>query len=130
VFDVNLVSAACGSERERVCVECVVYATRKENIDVGITIKEKENKIMREFSYVITDAQGIHARPAGQLVKLAAAYPCKVTIAKDGRSVDAKRIMGVMSLGAKQGQEVILQADGEQEDEAIAALSAFMNENL
>ena len=58
---------------------------------------------MREFSYVITDAQGIHARPAGQLVKLAAAYPCKVTIAKDGRSVDAKRIMGVMSLGAKQG---------------------------
>ena len=94
MFDVNLVSAACGSERERVCVECVVYATRKENIDVGITIKEK------------------------------------VTIAKDGRSVDAKRIMGVMSLGAKQGQEVILQADGEQEDEAIAALSAFMNENL
>ena len=85
---------------------------------------------MREFSYVITDAQGIHARPAGQLVKLAAAYPCKVTIAKDGRSVDAKRIMGVMSLVAKQGQEVILQADGEQEDEAIAALSAFMNENL
>ena len=83
---------------------------------------------MREFSYVITDAQGIHARPAGQLVKLAAAYPCKVTIAKDGRSVDAKRIMGVMSLGAKQG--LILQADGEQEDEAIAALSAFMNENL
>ena len=102
----------CGSERERVCVECVVYATWKENIDVGITIKEKENKIMKEFSYVITDAQGIHARPAGQLVKLAAAYPCKVTIAKDGRSVDAKRIMGVMSLGAKQGQEVILQADG------------------
>ncbi len=85
---------------------------------------------MREFSYVITDAQGIHARPAGLLVKLAAAYPCKVIIAKDGRSVDAKRIMGVMSLGAKQGQEVILQADGEQEDEAIAALSAFMNENL
>ena len=40
---------------------------------------------MKEFSYVITDAQGIHARPAGQLVKLAAAYPCKVTIAKDGR---------------------------------------------
>ena len=49
---------------------------------------------MREFSYVITDVQGIHARPAGQLVKLAAAYPCKVTIAKDGRSVDAKAYHG------------------------------------
>ena len=63
-------TTACGSERERVCVECVVYATWKENIDVGITIKEKENKIMREFSYVITDAQGIHARPASILAKV------------------------------------------------------------
>lgn len=85
---------------------------------------------MKEFNYVIKDAQGIHARPAGLLVKLAASYPCKVTIAKDGRSVDAKRIMGVMSLGAKQGQEVLIQADGEQEAEAIAALKAFMDENL
>ena len=85
---------------------------------------------MKQFDFVVQTSVGIHARPAGQLVKLAAAYPCKVTIAKDGRSVDAKRIMGVMSLGAKQGQEVILQTDGEQEDEAIAALSAFMNENL
>ena len=85
---------------------------------------------MREFSYVITDAQGIHARPAGQLVKLAAAYPCKVTIAKDGRSVDAKRIMGVMSLGAKQGQEVIIRCEGEQEEEAAASLERFMKENL
>lgn len=85
---------------------------------------------MKEFNYTITDAQGIHARPAGQLVKMAGAYPCKVTIAKDGREVDAKRIMGVMSLGAKQGQVVTIKADGENEDEAITALESFMKENL
>lgn len=85
---------------------------------------------MKEFNYTITDAQGIHARPAGMLVKLAAGMGCSVTIAKDGRAVDAKRIMGVMSLGAKQGHVVTITADGEGEDEAIAALEAFMKENL
>lgn len=85
---------------------------------------------MKEFNYTITDAQGIHARPAGQLVKMAGEYPCKVTIAKDGREVDVKRIMGVMSLGAKQGQVVTIKADGENEDEAITALESFMKENL
>lgn len=85
---------------------------------------------MKELNYTITDTQGIHARPAGQLVKMAAAYPCKVTIAKDGREVDAKRIMGVMSLGAKQGHVVTIKADGDNEDEAITALESFMKENL
>lgn len=85
---------------------------------------------MREFNYTITDAQGIHARPAGLLVKLASGYPCKITIAKDGREVDAKRIMGVMSLGAKQGHVVTIKSDGENEADAIAALEAFMKDNL
>ena len=48
---------------------------------------------MKEFTYTIKDEQGIHARPAGELVKAAAAYPCKVTISKDGKEVDAKRIL-------------------------------------
>ena len=54
--------------------------------------------IMKEFTYTIKDEQGIHARPAGELVKAASAYPCKVTISKDGKEVDAKRILGVMVL--------------------------------
>ena len=53
---------------------------------------------MKEFTYTIKDEQGIHARPAGELVKAASAYPCKVTISKDGKEVDAKRILGVMVL--------------------------------
>ncbi|MBO6107906.1 MAG: HPr family phosphocarrier protein [Eubacterium sp.] len=85
---------------------------------------------MKEFSYFITDSQGIHARPAGLFVKEAAACECNVTISKDGKEVDAKRILGVMGLGAKQGQEIILKCDGPDEDEAIEKLSKFLQENL
>ena len=72
---------------------------------------------MKEFTYTITDEQGIHARPA-------------VTIEKDGKKVDAKRILGVMGLGAKKGAEITLRAEGEDEDAAIEKLSAFLQENL
>ena len=85
---------------------------------------------MKEFTYTITDEQGIHARPAGELVKAAAAYPCKVTISKDGKEADAKRILGVMGLGVKCGQEIVLKTDGDQEEEAIAALGKFLEEKL
>lgn len=85
---------------------------------------------MKEFRYTIKDAQGIHARPAGALVKLAASFPCDVTIAKDGREVDAKRIMGVMSLGAKQGDEIIIKTTGENEETALEKLAQFLQENL
>ena len=79
---------------------------------------------MKEFKYTIKDAQGIHARPAGMLVKEAAAFPCNITIEGNGKSMDAKRILGVMSLG------IIIHTDGEQEEEAIAKLSAFLENNL
>lgn len=85
---------------------------------------------MKEFRYVIKDELGIHARPAGELVKAAAKYPCSVRIEKDGHEVDAKRIMGVMSLGVKCGMEITLRTDGEQEEEAIAELGKFLEENL
>lgn len=85
---------------------------------------------MREFEYTITDAQGIHARPAGLFVKEAAAFPCTITVAKDGKEVDAKRILGVMGLGVKCGQTIVLKADGENEDVAIEKLSAFLKDNL
>ena len=85
---------------------------------------------MKEFTYTVTDPEGIHARPAGLFVKAAAAYPCNVTIAKDGKEVDAKRILGVMSLGVKQGMTVTIKCDGDQEDTAVAELEKFMKENL
>lgn len=85
---------------------------------------------MKEFQYTITDAEGIHARPAGLFVKEAASFPCKVTIAKGDKEVDAKRIFGVMGLGVKCGQDIIIRTDGEQEEEAMQALSFFLQQNL
>ena len=85
---------------------------------------------MKEFKYVIKDEQGIHARPAGLFVREAATFPCKVTIEKDGKEADAKRIFAVMGLAVKCGQEITLKTDGENEEEAMNKLSAFLEENL
>lgn len=85
---------------------------------------------MKEFKYVIKDEQGIHARPAGLFVKEAAACACKVTISKDGKEVDAKRILGVMGLGVKCEQEIVLKTEGDGEEEAMQKLSAFLEANL
>lgn len=86
--------------------------------------------IMKELSYVITDPEGIHARPTGALVKEAAAFTSKITIGKDGKEVDAKRIFGIMGLAAKQGQTIVLKAEGDDEDAAIEKLGTFLKENL
>lgn len=85
---------------------------------------------MKEFKYVITDEQGLHARPAGVLVKQAAGYKSQVTIGKGGKDVDAKRIFAVMGLGVKCGEEVTVKVDGEDEETVITELEAFFKENL
>lgn len=85
---------------------------------------------MKQFSYVITDAQGIHARPAGLLVKAAKEFECDVKIAKDGKAMSCKAVFGIMGLCVKKGDEVTLSFDGADEEQACAALEAFMKENL
>ena len=85
---------------------------------------------MKEFKYVITDPEGIHARPAGILVKQAAGYQSSLKIAKGEKSADAKRIFGVMGPGVKTGEEVTITVDGADEDTAITELEAFFKENL
>ena len=56
---------------------------------------------MKKFSYTVTDAVGIHARPAGLLVKEAKKYASKIVICKDGRTAEAGKLMAVMGLGIK-----------------------------
>lgn len=85
---------------------------------------------MKEFKYVITDHEGIHARPAGELVKAAKAFNCSIQLAKDGKSGDCKKIFGIMGLGVKKDNEVVLTFDGEDEEAAYDAVSKFMQENL
>ncbi len=85
---------------------------------------------MKEFSYIITDPEGMHARPAGLLVKKANEYHCTVTLKSGEKTADAKRIFAVMGLGVKKGQEVTFLMEGEEEEKACAELEAFMKENL
>jgi phosphocarrier protein len=85
---------------------------------------------MKEFKYVITDPEGIHARPAGELIKTAKGFTSTIKIAKDGKAVDCKKIFGVMGLGVKKGMEVTFTFEGEDEDAACEAISKFMAENL
>lgn len=85
---------------------------------------------MKTFLYTIKDAQGIHARPAGELVKAAKNFGCEIKIGKDGKMVDAKKIFGIMGLAAKQGDTVELSCNGEDEEQAWSTLSAFMEANL
>ncbi len=81
---------------------------------------------MKEFKYVVTDPEGIHARPAGILVKQAAGYTSSVKITKGDKTADAKRIFGVMGLGVKTGEEVTITVEGDDEDKAFAELEAFL----
>lgn len=85
---------------------------------------------MKEFTHVIADPLGLHARPAGMLVKAAAAYGCSVTITAPNGKADAKRLLGVMRLAAKQGNELTITCDGADEEAAAAGLQAFLKENL
>lgn len=85
---------------------------------------------MKEFNYVIKDPVGLHARPAGLLVKQAAAFTSKITLSGNGKSADAKKLIMLMSLGIKQGMEVTIQAEGEDEEAAADTLQKFFEENL
>ena len=86
---------------------------------------------MRTFAYTITDAQGIHARPAGLLAREARAFADTViTVTKDGNAVRASQLMKLMGLGVKRGDRVTVTAEGAGEDAAIAALEAFFRANL
>ena len=85
---------------------------------------------MRDFIYTITDPEGIHARPAGELVKLAKSFESEISISKDGKTVSAKKIFGVMGLAVKQGQEIKLTFEGADEDTAATSLEEFLKTNL
>ena len=73
---------------------------------------------------------GIHARPAGLLVKEVGKYQSKISLTKDGKTVDAARLMAVMSLGVKQGQTITVTAEGDDEEAAASEIQAFFEANL
>ncbi len=86
---------------------------------------------MKQFRYTITNPVGIHARPAGLLVKAAKAMDSAVTIEKaGGGSAPATRLMALMCLDIKQGDTVQVTVDGGSEDANAAAMERFFTEHL
>ena len=85
---------------------------------------------MKQFTYVITDKEGIHARPAGVVVAEAKKYASNVAIENKGKTADLKRIFGVMSLCVKCGEEVVIKVEGADEEAAAAAIEKVFKDNL
>ena len=85
---------------------------------------------MIKTKITISNKLGLHARASAKLTKLAGSFPCEVWISKGERRVNAKSIMGVMMLAAGLGSEVELETDGEQEQQAMGALVALMNDKF
>ena len=82
---------------------------------------------MGSFQYVIKDEVGMHARPAGMLVKLAKELSSAVTITQGDRTVEATKLLAIMSLGVKKGEEITVSADSEED---LEKLKKFFEENL
>jgi len=86
---------------------------------------------MKQFTYTITDPVGIHARPAGLLVKAAKALDSTVTISTQaGKSAGAAKLMALMGLGIKQGDTVTVTLEGGNEDANTQTLEQFFKDNL
>ena len=85
---------------------------------------------MKSFEYVIEDKLGIHARPAGMLVKEAKQFESRIVIQKDGKEAEASRLMALMGLGVKCGDKIVVKAEGNDEETAIKEMEAFIKKNL
>ena len=86
--------------------------------------------IMKEFKYTIKDEVGLHARPAGLLVKEAKKFSSKITLCANGKCSEATKLMAIMAMGIKQGQEFTVTIEGEDESTAEQELKEFFMSNL
>ncbi len=82
---------------------------------------------MKTREVVITNANGLHARPATFFIQKANCYKCNIFVEKDDRKVNAKSLLGVLSLGIAKGMTIKLIADGQDEDTALNGLVALIN---
>ncbi len=82
---------------------------------------------MTERDLEICNRLGLHARAAAKLVHTAGRFGCEVTLVKEGETVDAKSILGLMAIGAAQGTKISIVCDGEDETEAIDAVTDLIN---
>ena len=85
---------------------------------------------MKTMTYTIQDELGIHARPAGGLVKEVKKFQSKITLEGNGKKAEAGKLLAIMGMGIKHGTEVTITAEGPDENEAIAAMEEFFKNNL
>ncbi len=74
----------------------------------------------------ITSPQGFHVRPTKEFVKQASQFPCKINVKANGKTVNGKSSISMLTLGIANGDEVILEVDGDQEEQAAETLSSFL----
>ncbi len=82
---------------------------------------------MQQRDVEIINKLGLHARPSAKLTQLASSFTSQVFMARNGRRINAKSIMGVMMLAAAKGSTVTLETDGEDEKQAIDALADLIS---
>ncbi len=85
---------------------------------------------MIQTTITISNKLGLHARASAKLTKLAGSFPCEVWLARGERKVNAKSIMGVMMLAAGLGSSVMVETNGDREQEAMTALLALINDKF
>ena len=85
---------------------------------------------MKSFEYTITDPVGIHARPAGLLVKKVREFASSVTVIRGDKEINALKLMALMGMGIRQGDTVKVTVEGEDEDTAVVAIAEFFRANL
>ncbi len=85
---------------------------------------------MKSFEYTIKDPMGVHARPAGILVKEAKTYKSKITISFNGKKEEATKLMKIMGMGIKTGNTITVEVEGEDEDAACEGMKKFLEGNL
>ncbi len=90
--------------------------------------KMNESKLSR--TVVITNEQGLHARPADLFVKLANRFDAAIEVVKENRRVDGKSILDILTLGAGQGSQLVIEAVGRDAQEALDALAALIDHNF
>jgi len=83
---------------------------------------------MLQQDVLIINKLGLHARASAKLTQLASQYPCEVWLSRNGRRINAKSIMGVMMLAAAKGATITIETSGEQEQDAMNALLALIND--
>ena len=83
--------------------------------------------MMAERSVTVANKNGLHARPAAEIVKLAAKYKSDITLVRDDLEVNGKSIMGVMMLAAEYGSTLLLRANGPDAEQAIGAIAALIS---